>query len=296
MAAEQSFACEPALWTFNDVPRNRFDRSMVEAWKRPALVVADVVADLAGKPPDIAFPAALKRLSRKPFRELLQTRLSPGHSEKAEGTFTKRRVTPLRLAYGLDAFDPREDSLRARVLLLHAAEYSFVPFAEGALAAIKWSPSIARWDIRTGFHTVARWAFDHDPGLAVLAAASLTIDGSSLPWRPFTQFYELVLRPHRLDDDRRRADADGLSLHTIGTLLDANRAGSRQGEVVRNLMTHAESLGVLPPRPRFERDEHARRQSELTRILLDFEIGRALGDSADDILDVIEAERAGAEG
>lgn len=254
------------------------------AWTR----IAEVVERALLEPPlndslDEAFEEAVWRLSGSRLDDLRETRM---HFND-DASFTRDRITPLRRLHGLDDLDYHEYHPPARVLILHTAEYRFVPYAEGALAAMTWEHSTPRWDVRTATHTVTRWASTHNPMLARLAAAALAPDDEPRPWRPLTKFYDATLESHRRDDAQRESDAHALSRRTIGALVHAAREGTGHGAIVRELMTAAEELSVLPPRPRFERDEGTRRESELTRLLLDIEVGRDLGERTEPLLKLI---------
>jgi hypothetical protein len=275
----------PALWTVESIARERENAASVRAWQGLASAVRAHLAENCNGGDD--FESAVQSLTGANLvRGLLHSRLG----RSSEPTFEMRRVAPLKAKYGLADLAPTEHA-RPRVLILHAAEATLVPYAEGALRASRWAPSRARWDVRTAFHVVTRWASNHEPMLARLAVQALTIHGSSRPWRPWTKMYELTLSRHEPNPEVRVDRATALSSETTRVLLESTRDGHPHGHAVRELMGFAERLGVLPPRPRFERDEASRRQSELTRLLLDLEVRRPLDISALRLLDIIEVER-----
>jgi hypothetical protein len=285
MQTPLSLEPSPTLWTFASLHKKRSPgRNSLSIWAHIAKMVEQALLEppLAG-PPDDVFAEAVQRLSGSRLDELRDKKMGLVD----EASFSRDRIAPLRRQYGLDDLDYHRYHPPARVLILHAAEYRFVPYAEGTLAAVVWEHSTPRWDVRTAIHTVTRWSSMRDPMLARLAAAALSPDDEPRPWRPLTQYYDAILENHRRDDAQRKRDARSLSKRTIGAIIRAARQGTGHGGVVRELMYAAEELSVLPPRPRFERDERARRASELTRLLLDLELGRDLGERAEPLLDLV---------
>jgi hypothetical protein len=276
----------PQLWTVEQLPSER-SRS-VEQWENIAAAVYEYLLEEVGVTVDDgAFDQAVRALTGQSFiREVLNERLGL----QSETSFDTSRVTPLRHQYGLDDLDPHRDHTRARVLILHAAEFRFVPYAEGAIQAIHWVRASSRADVRTAAHTVTQWSAEQEPVFARLAVKALTVNGESRAWRPFTKIFELALAPHRFGSSQE-GGAENLSQNAVQILLRSYRDNLGHGHVLRELMYLAEDLGLLRPRPRFERDEEARRRSELTRILLDFELDRELPANEAVLLDLIESER-----
>jgi hypothetical protein len=188
------------------------------------------------------------------------------------------RIRELRAAYEVNLRAAR-DHPPARLLVLHAAEYRLLPYLEGALAAVDAWPFSARADLRSIFHTVTRWAWNHDPVLARILSASLMYRGTTHDWLPVTRGYERALERHRPAAAQRAEAAAELSRETIDALYWGLSVGARRGAVIRRLMSAAERLGLMPPRPRFERDESARRTTELERLMLDLELRRDPGEA-----------------
>ena len=287
-----------ALWTFVEIhqdaeysrppeKRRPIRSDTIDAWRRIADVVASEIATLdTALGVDELFDEAVWRLSGSRLDDLRKNQMRLVD----ESSFERDRIAPLRRTLGLDDLRQQEDHARVRVLLLHAAESRFVPYAEGAVAAMVHAPSRDRWDVRTAFHTVTRWASTHHPVLAMLAARSLVVRDEARPWPPITKFYEQALTRHIIDEDDRWAAAAELSRSTIEALDAGGRVHAERGETLRSLMTRAEAVGVLPPRPRFEPDESARRESELTRLLLDLELGRLLSGGTLLLLQLIRDE------
>lgn len=265
----------------------------INAFRRMAVGGLGVIDRLARADlgPDDLLIAALREFSGQRLEDFRKTVLRLNDAS----TFETTRIAPLRRTYDLNDLTRPRDHAPGRVLVLHASEYRFVPLAEGVLSALEMGTISARSDVRTAVHTVARWATEREPACARLVCSVLTIAGASRSWRPIAAFYEHVLRPHRRDDALAAADAREFGRLTTQVLHEELARGTTHGVIVRRLMTNAEQLGILPPRPRFEPDQQKRRLTELAQVLLDIELGLELDAPARRLLNLLtDATLAGA--
>jgi hypothetical protein len=173
----------------------------------------------------------------------------------------------------LDGITETDESRPARTLLLVAAEYTLAPLLEGVLAATRWWPVSARFDLRSGFHAITRWGFEVDPRSARLVAPALTYRDELRPWGTLTQFFYELLERQRLSDYQRNERAVALSLFTLDALDKAHRHREPKGAVMRRLLSEAERLGVLESRPPRWVEPDAETRSVLAELILRSEIG-----------------------
>jgi len=175
----------------------------------------------------------------------------------------------------LDDLEKADDHRPGRVLLLVATEYTLVPLLEGAFAAMQWGPASARYDFRSAFHTVTRWAVEVDQRSGRLVTPALTVNGVVRPWSTLTRFYAAVLGLHRPQDAAADALAERLSVVTLEALHHGFKDGEPKGAVMRRLMTEAESLGVIEEMPARAIDSAAQARTVLAELVLQGELGIA---------------------
>jgi hypothetical protein len=159
------------------------------------------------------------------------------------------------------------------VLLLVAAEYTLVPLLEGVFAAMRWGPGSARYDFRSAFHTVTRWAIEVDQLSGRLVTPALTVNGVVRPWSTLTRFYAAVLCLRRPQDAAADALAERLSVTTLEALKRGFTSGEPKGALMRRLMTDAESLGLIEEIPARAIDSAAQARTVLAELVLRSELG-----------------------
>ena len=268
-AVSLPFRTRNEYWAYRGGP-NAPGRRTVDVYRRLAAEVERTVAhiDYARERPKLALEAALNLLSGDELEEL-------SARADVDRTTRERRIRVLESVYGLEDFGERRHHRPGRALLLLAAEAKFVPLVEGLAAAIEWSPTSTRLELRSAFHLVSRWWAQNEPkALSRLAICSLaTLGGDPLPWAPATRMYAGVLHWHR-PADHVDQEADALSKATVAILFNAYRKESSKREIMQELFESAEAIGVLERRAGFDLEPELQRRHELTRLLLDLEVGR----------------------
>jgi hypothetical protein len=263
----------PEVWTYRG-PKP----SSVAASGRLAAAVIRKVEPIEYKhhPPYAAFDEAVEPLSG--------ARLTNDFllSAKITKTTLKARLKRLEKAYGLEDLSERRDHRPARALLLHAAEYRIAPLIEGLLSATDWGPTSTRLDLRAAFHLVSRWWTQNEPRVLsrlAITALSLKDDHVSdpdslhyLPYLPITRLYEGVLGHHR-ETDLVAEEARLLSAETTRVLYDAYWHRRTKREIMRALFLAAEDLRLIEQRLSFDIEPALRRREEITRIMLDLDLG-----------------------
>lgn len=292
------FESWPDVWTYT-VAFPRAPARTVSALQRLAERVASAVAERAERDPTLTnesptfvfgemsallHGARLERVYRR--RDAFGP---PVHPNTVDANVPK-----LEEAYGLTKLRVHRASLRARTVILLAAESRLAPLIEGNLAALDAGPTSTRIDLRGAFHLVSRWWWQNEPRLlsrlAIFALQPDHEDGGAepIPFRPITRLYQGVLDHHR-PADFRETEAEQLSVATTRILYDAAKRRSLKREILQQLFAEAEGLRILDRRPSFDVEPARRRRNELTRVVLARELGTALEPQAVDLVALLES-------